>query len=241
MNRNTLEFTIQEAGCLLYVADSLFGGFPPGRFHEFFGGRDGLRELTLNGAVMAAALYQDDGYLVRVVQGELTEHEDSDWTAAISWKLKLESGQMLVSGVADEDLEDYVADFPAAEDGGEYDLGCRVELPPGEYSVTIYSYPPNDLSGGWLRLEKPEIFRPGATRDPAAGYEKPLDYFTRTRPGERPPAWIRDDFEFGDFLDFVIQIRPLDADLPEPEFEPDGCLLWNFRKPERCPTGIRIS
>src|SRR5215213_4488231 len=159
MQRKQIDFLIGEAGCLLYAADKNLGGLPFSQFHEFFGGKKGLRDLVLQGAVLPMALYQDDGYNVRIVTGSLTGEEQSEWTSKVSWKLNLESGKMVVSGVCDEDMDDGLADFPQAETGGEYYLGCLVEMPIGEYAVSIYSYPPNDLAGGWMRIEKPDLFR----------------------------------------------------------------------------------
>lgn len=235
-----IDFTIREAGCLLYIADQNLGGLPFNRFHEFFGGEKGLKELTLQGAVIATSLYQDDGYNVRIVVGELTAAEVAEWTARVSWKLNLESGKMVVSGVADEDLEDYLADFPIAENEADYELGCLVEIPRGEYSATIYSYPPNDLAGGWMRIENSRLFRECFGADANLQYEKPIDYFSRTRPAETPPAWVNDGYEEADFLDFLIHLAPFSDEITSPEFEPDGCLLWTFRKPATCPVGIRI-
>lgn len=240
MERLSIDFSIQEAGCLLYAADSKLGGFPFGELTEFFGGRGGLKDLTLSGAIMATSLYQDDGYHVRIVFGDLNDAEKSEWTSCAAWKLNLESGRMVVSGVCDDDLEDYLKDFPTAQTGGEYDLGCFVQIPAGEYAATVYSYPPNDLAGGWMRIEDPTLFRECFGTDSGLKYEKPLDYFTRTRPNEMPPAWVKDGYESDNFLDFIIQLAPLSEELPPPDFEPDGCILWTFRKPDHCPKGIRI-
>ncbi len=241
MTRKTIDFLILEAGCLIYVADRGFGGYPLGEFHEFFGGVKGLQTLTENGAVIAGSLYQDDGYNVRVVFGDLTEQEDQEWTSRIAWKLKLDSGQMVVSGVCDEDLEETIEDFPIAEDGGEYDLGAFVEVPPGEYAVSIHSYPPGDLAGGWMRIENKGSFRETFGRDTEIPYEKPVDYFNRTRPGETPRDWIKDGWENANFLGFVIQLTPLTAEPRPLRFEDDGCTAWEYRKPAICPVGIELA
>ncbi|HEX8367607.1 MAG TPA: hypothetical protein VF604_03490 [Pyrinomonadaceae bacterium] len=241
MQRKQIDFSIAEAGCLLYVADKNLGGLPFSRFHEFFGGKKGLKDLVLQGAVLPMSLYQDDGYNVRVATGNLTEEEQAEWTSKVSWKLHLASGKMVVSGVCDEDMDDELADFPKAENNGDYELGCLVEIPAGEYAVSIYSYPPGDLAGGWMRLENPQLFRECFNTDAGLQYEKPLEYFKRTRPRETPPNWIKKGFEEADFLDFLIHLAPLSGELKMPEFEPDGCLLWEYRKPESCPRGIILN
>ena len=239
MSRISLDFSIQEAGSLLYIADIDFGGYPINEFHEFFGGRPGLKELTERGVVMAGSLYQDDGYNVRIVFGELDQDEATEWTSSISGTLNLESGKMIVSGVCDEGLEAYLADFPLATNGGDYELGTIVNIEPGVYSVSIYSYPPNDLAGGWMRLIDKGLFR--KTLGPSLGieFEKPIAYFERTRPGEPVPQWIAEGWDELDFLDFVIQLKPADTTTPTIQsFEEDGCLEWQYRKPEKCSKGI---
>lgn len=240
MERQTIEFTIHEAGGLVYAADRNFGGYPIGEFHNFFSGEEGLRELTEKGAVIAATLYQDDGFNVRVVFGEITDEEDAEWTSRIDWKLDLSSGRMVVSGVCDDDLEYTIEEFPPTEDRGEYDLGTIADVPAGIYRATIYSFPPGDLAGGWLGLSNPMFFRKTIGEKTGLKFEKPLDYFNRTRPGEVPRPWITDGWEETDFLDFVIQLRPLADEPPPIEFEQFGDAKWEFRKPEKCPVGIEF-
>jgi hypothetical protein len=235
MERRSLDFSIQEAGCLLYAADLNLGGNPFGRLDD----RD-WKPLTEKGALMATSLYQDDGFNVRVLFGDLTAEEMSDWTARAAWKLDLESGKMVVSGVCDPDLEDYLEDFPTAENGGDYHLGCLVEVPAGVYGVTFYSYPPNDLAGGWMAIEDRRSFKLCFGQESGFEYEKPVEYWTRTRAAEPPPDWIKNGWEDDDFLDFIIHLAPFSAELLAPEFEEDGCLVWRYRKPDICPAGIRI-
>lgn len=240
MNRKQIDFTIQQAGCLLYAADKNLGGFPWRELTDFFGGRGGLKDLTIMGAIMATELYQDDGYYVRVVEGDLTDEEKSQWTARAAWKLNLESGEMVVSGVCDEDLEDYMEDFPVADDGGDYDLGCFVKISSGVYAVTIYSYPPGDLSGGWMRIESAREFRLCFGKDSGIEHEKPIDYWNRTRPDEKPPVWVADGYDDIAYLNFLIHLAPVSDDLPVPNFESDGSVSWEYRKPEICPKGIEF-
>ena len=237
MEREQINFSIQEAGCLLYFADKNLGGYP---FQDFFTIETGLKNLTLKGAIMAMELYQDDGYNVRVCLGDLTNEESANWTSKVSWKLNLESGRMAVSGVCDEDLAEYVEDWTDCEKGGEYDLGCFVKIPQGFYRADVYSYPPNDLAGGWMRIENPSLFKSCFGTEADLEFEKPLDYFARTRPNETPPEWIVKGWEEAEFLDFVIHLTPLTEELEPPEFESDGCLVWEYRKPPVCPVGIRL-
>lgn len=70
--------------------------------------------------------------------------------------------------------------------------------------------------------------------------EKPLEYWRRTRPGETPPGWMADEpEEGGSYVDFIVRLLPLEGEMAEPALEEDGCLQWEFRKPDICPAGIR--
>ena len=51
MERKAIDFSIQEAGCLLYAADSNLGGKPFSELHHF-----GWQDLTLKGALMGMSL-----------------------------------------------------------------------------------------------------------------------------------------------------------------------------------------
>ena len=87
-------------------------------------------------------------------------------------------------------------------------------------------------------MEHPELDR--NSRKNKADKESLLDYFTRTRPGETPPAWIAEDYDEKPYLNFVIHLAPVSDDIKQPDFEPDGCVKWEFRKPEICPVGIPL-
>lgn len=238
--RHRIELTIEQAGGLIYLADSNFGGLVPGKFHEFFTGASGLRELTEKGAVMAATLYQDDGYNVRVVFGELDDQEQDEWTARVSSTLDLSSGRMIISGVCDQDLGNYITDWRVSEDGESHDLGAFIAVPPGVYAVSILSYPPGDLAGGWMAIEDKAMFKACFGRDSGIEHEAPTAYFSRTRPGETPRKWHIDGWEDADFLNFLVQLVPVNGTVPSPRFEADGCLEWEYRKPEKCPYGIEL-
>lgn len=239
MERKTIDFQIYEAGSLIYNADENFGGHPINEFHEFFGGRAGLQQLTEQGAVLAGSLYQDDGYTIRVVFGELTDEEDSEWTSRARSVLNVESGRLIVSGVCDQDLEKYLA-WTVAEDGGAYDLGAIIEMPAGRYDIEILSYPPGDLAGGWMAIEDRSMFKTCFSKESGFEYEKPINYFNRTRPGETPRDWHTEGWTDDPYLSFLIQLNPSAGTSPEMKFEADGCIEWEYRKPEKCPLGIKL-
>ncbi len=234
-----IQFEIGEAGCLIYVADRNFGGEAFTKLDDFFGGTPGLEELTRRGAIMAMSLYQDDGYGVCVrVGGELSAEECAQWTSHVAGRLIVESGQLVVSGVIPED--DELSDFEPAVEGESHWSGAIVDVPGGEYRCDIYSYPPNDLAGGWKRIEDCGFFKSAFGQDPNITYEKPEAYFARTRPGESAPAWVTNGFEDATFFEFLVHLTPLAGTFPEPVFEEFGCLQWNYRKPEVFPIGIRL-
>ncbi len=235
MENRRLEFIIHEAGCLIMIAPMSLGGHEYEELLDLFGDAQNLRQMIEQRAIMPMDLYQDDGYLVRVVFGDLNEEEASQWTARARWKLNIPCGQLLITGALDNE-----AGFEAIKDGDKFWLGGYVEVPAGEYDAEVYSYPPGDLSTGWGQIENFDgkgLFKPAAGIQP----ENPLDYFKRTRPDEEPPAWIREDgfVQEGEYINFVVRLAPLTDARPMPELEDGGFLKWEFRKPERCPVGIR--
>jgi len=238
MVNKRLDFSIQEAGCLIWLAPRSLGGVTPEEFGKIWmgAGNETVKDLVMRGAMMPMSLYQDDGYLVRFVLGDLSEQEASEWTARVRWKLNVPCGKVIVSGVLDDDVEYWFPEIGAAKNNGSYELGCYVEVPAGEYLVEVHSYPPGDLSTGWGRIEKDGLF----DSLPEIERENPIDYFKRARPDEEPPKWIKDDYDFDTyFINFIIRLAPLNEELPAPKLEEDVCIEWEFRKPAICPIGIK--
>jgi hypothetical protein len=239
METKRLDFVVEEAGCLIWVAPRSLGGLTPEELGQAWEGQGPkkVRQLVEEGAMMPMSLYQDDGYLVRFVVGDLTAQEEAEWTARVRWKLNVPCGEVLVSGILSCDFEDEFAEIAPAEDNGSYWAGAYVEVPPGEYLAEVYSYPPGDLSGAWGAITNPRTFgrRPGLTP------EKEADYFRRTRPGQEPPDWLTEDFYETYYVNFVVRLTPLAETPPPPDFEEDGCLNWEFRQPELCPLGLRTN
>jgi hypothetical protein len=249
-NRETIEFSFWEAGCLIWVGAKDLGGLS---YHEIcqliWGGSLEKIKTTIfeQKIFLPMNLYQDDGYHVRVVMGELNTQEAEEWVARVRWKLNLSCGQMVVSGIADDDEDEFI-NMAAATEKNPDALQCYVEVTPGEYQVEIYSYPPGDLSTGWGQITDPSLFPPQAGIEP----ESVTDYFFRTRPQEEAPPWIAYEItedkqkksEYyqaavdADYVNFVVRLSPVIDDLPTPTLESDGCIAWEFRKPEKCPLGI---
>jgi len=236
MINKRLDFLIEEAGCLIWVAPRSLGGLSAAELAEVWMGQveASVHELVQRGAMMPMSLYQDDGYVVRFVLGDLTAQEASDWTARVAWKLDVPCGEVLVSGTLSPDFEEEFSAIELAEPNGSYGVGAYVEVPPGKYKVEVFSYPPGDLSSGWGMITDPRTFG----KHPAIQPEKPREYFRRTRPNEQPPAWMSDESEGYLYVDFVVRLSELQEDPALPELEEDGCIRWEFRKPDVFPKGI---
>jgi len=233
MQDKRLEFKFGEAGCMIMVAPMSLGGY---QFKDLSWGvfvnnaDETVQQLVERNVLMPMSLYQDDGYIVRLVLDDLSEREAEDWVARVRWKLNISCGKLLVTGVLD-----YEDDIPEAKDGDDFYIGCcYVEVPSGDYQVEVYSYPPYDLSTGWGQIENPELFK-GRLKS-----EYLPDYFRRTRPNEEPPEWLDDEnFDLENaYVNFVIKLTLLQEELPKLEFEGSGFIEWEFRKPEKFPLGI---
>jgi hypothetical protein len=75
-------------------------------------------------------------------------------------------------------------------------------------------------------------------KHPGIEPEKAVDYFRCTRPPQEPPAWIEDKDEEGSYINFIIRLVPVKEERMLPDTEEDGCIKWEYRKPEICPIGI---
>jgi hypothetical protein len=126
MKDKRLDFVIEEAGCLIWVAPCSLGGVTPAELGQIWMGQgeETTRGLVERGAMMPMSLYQDDGYLVRFLVGELNAQEESEWVARARWKLDVPCGRVLVSGVLSPDCEQEFADIEPAEANGSYWAGA---------------------------------------------------------------------------------------------------------------------
>ena len=195
-------------------------------------------------------LFQDDPFVVRVVAGDqLTAPESEEWVARLDWWLTIPDGKLAITGGAVLTNDEYDGDDPYFE---SY-LGV-VELPPGFYRATIYSYVPG-INGN-------------AVLDHLAGGDGKAEpygkWFRRTRPGAPFPAWLRDwcagddstdpghvdewknarllpESEKPDYVHFLVHLDPAKKEdlTGKPELA-DGWFgeAHQARKPERCPLGL---
>lgn len=240
-----------EAGCLLWVGAKDHGGLSYETVCEQLWGMDpaGFTTSLLERKIfLPMGLYQDDGYRVRVVIGDLNDQEATEWVAMVRWQLDLSCGAMLISGILGDGHEvDLIPDIESLDPSTLDCLECYVRVPQGIYQVEVYSYPPGDLSTGWGQIVNPQLFSPTS----GIGSENLANYFHRTRPGQEPPLWITcdilDDHEATaseiKYVDFVVRLMPLNLEQSQSMLPPNfnamgGEVLWNFRKPDLCPLGI---
>ncbi|AFY72433.1 hypothetical protein Syn7502_00266 [Synechococcus sp. PCC 7502] len=246
-----LEFSFWEAGCLIWLACKDLGGLSYEELDSLIQGNNPEKAKQFifeHKAYLAMDLYQDDGYTVRVVFGDLNQQEHEEWVARVRWHLNIPSGNLVVSGSLGS--EDEFEEMPSVAETEDTEfLECYVEVPPSQYQVEVYSYAPGDLSTGWEQIigDEDSWCKPS----PDIERESLQDYFTRTRFGEAPPPWIA--YEIADpeaktrelyeasittkYINFVIRLSPVLENIPKPELD-RGCLNWEFRKPEQCPLGI---
>lgn len=245
-----IEFGFWEAGCMIWVgAKDLVSQDYDGFCNLIWNNNQPELRRTIfeQKAFLAMDLYQDDGYNVRVVMGDLNEQEQEEWVARVRWRLDLSCGEMIVSGVLGDDLDDLPNAKEVSEDN-DY-LQCYVSVPPNEYQVEIYSYPPSDITTAWHQITGSDLFPISEGIEP-----EPLKaYFERTRPNTPIPAWIGCEIEedperrqkYYDetyslhYTDFVIRISPSIEDLQPPKLGEGGAIEWEFRKPDRCPLGLK--
>ncbi len=245
-----IEFGFWEAGCMIWVGARDFVSQDYDGFCDLIWQNDqpALEEsIWEQKAFLAMDLYQDDGYNVRVIMGDLNQQEQEEWVARVRWVLDLSCGAMIVSGVlGDTD----VAEIPNAVtlDHESDCLQCYVTVPPNYYQVEIYSYAPGDLTTGWGQITGSSLFPISEGIEP----ESLKTYFERTRPNTPIPPWIGCEIATDPqlraeyysaasalhYTDFVIRLSPAIEELPPPEITPDGSVQWEFWKPERCPLGL---
>lgn len=185
--------------------------------------------------LIAVELDQDDGFIARVVLGELNEQESSEWIGCSQRRLDLSDGQVVVAGG-----NAYVSDdYPPEEIDDQLDEYFEViSVPPGEYLATVYMQLPFINGFRITRLKEWKGFIP---------------YFQSTRPDDSMPGWLAEfadlageDLEEEDedyeedqeMVAFVIQLEPIGDDDSESKLVDNFFLDSEIRIPPVCPLGI---
>lgn len=216
-------FVLTSASQLQLAADR--------RYDEPEAWAQGVRE----GLFFPVELWQDDGFVARLVIGDLSAQEQAEWVGRVGWKLNVADGRLAILAGAD-----YMVG--AAEPKPDDEYMHVTDIPAGSYRVTSYAF--LNSTNGAPNLEKAGV-----------AWEDMGTYFHRTRPGMAPPDWMRlmfDDVfeveaglfdrvsEYG-LVQFLFHLQPLagtHAELDMPPLHDDLFRETEYRKPDQCPLGI---
>ncbi len=180
--------------------------------------------------LIAIELDQDDGFIARVVLGELSSKEKSEWIGRSSRRLNVPDGKLVIAGGVSYISEEMDDEF--------YEI---LEIPKGEYFVTVYHQLPS-VNG--LRLMGHEDWN---------GF---VSYYRDTRSKTRAlPNWLAHfadiegesdgdrELEYHDddeSISFVIQMRTIGPRQTESDLEKEyGFVSTQLRRPKKCPIGIK--
>lgn len=207
-----------------------------------------------------AALFQiegDDYSVIRVVVAEpLTPAEAAEWVGRTRWRLQVEGDKILVSGGFDPDC---LADWQETwQDTGDTEYVKAIEVPAGEYQVTLYSYLHSMNGAVWLSEFNKTLPLP-----------KLLPWFQTDHPDRPLPTWVvslladedlpadcgyssiaaaiqsgslaieREPLHWIGYLIHLLPFHPdMEVDTPEAGWF-DSRL--GLRIPDRCPLGIETA
>jgi hypothetical protein len=141
------------------------------------------------------------------VIGDLTEEEENNWIAKLSWKLNIPCGKFIFCcGWMEEDLEPAVAGEPPDEN---YVMYQTIEVPPDEYLVEIYAYFPSLTVQ--VSLDEEDAY--GILRE----NKELADYYKKKYPGI--PG-----------TDYIIRLTPLTDEPKMPKIEEGRFEEFEFRR-----------
>lgn len=206
-------------------------------------------KAVADGKMIPVTLFQDDPFVVRVVAGEpLSAQEEEEWVAKLEWPLDIPDGKLAVTGGAVLVNEEY------DPDDRYYQSYLRVvDVPPGRYRATIYSYVPGVNGNAVL-----DYLASGDDR-----HERYGAWFRRTRPGEDFPPWLvewcvgepdedpghekewkerqrPDASTMPEYIDFLVHLAP-DPNAGPTDTPPEEGWFGeaeNARTPDRAPRGL---
>lgn len=223
----------------------------------------GWQQLIQDGVFLPISLIQDNCPLFRVIINDsLTEQEKAECVDHFAWKLLIADGRLALIGGCEylwgEASEEFIK---------------VLEVPPGEYRVDVYTCF-TGINGPdiyWGNYEV-DAGQKGATNAKSSGgplQSEPIAaWFRRTRPQEEFPQWLVEhayedprcdpgheqywydydgplyEDDGPDYIDFIVQLRPLDQSLPLPDALPvleDGWIPEeiNLQLPDTCARGLQ--
>lgn len=196
---------------------------------HFVDNREGLQQAVSDRELIAVELDQDDGFVARVVLGDLSFKEKAEWIGRGSRRLDLSDKRLVVAGGSSYISEQLDDEF--------YEI---IDVPKGEYFVTVYHHLPF-ING--LRI----------TRLPE--WKGFIPYYRETRSAtKRMPDWLaefadidgeelsQDEEEYNEdqeMVAFVIQLQPVGPRHRESKLEDEIFLATELRVPRKCPLGIK--
>ena len=163
------DFSIYNESNMFTLHSDTYAGVPRAELFERG------EEVQEKGHAILVELPGDSGVCLRVVVDEaLTEAEETEWIARQQWHLHVPNGKLGLEGGLDaRNTDEYAIDEGYL---------TYVDIPPGHYQVTMYTY----LSSYYGLVE----FQSMREEDP-----EPLGaYFRRTHPGkslEDMPDWMQ--------------------------------------------------
>lgn len=206
----------------------------------------------LQGLYLPLEQPRDGGFPFRVVLGDCSPEEEMEWLASAEGRLDLHSGQLAVCGghaLLIYNAASKRSRHPSREVLDSLSESIRyIRVPHGSYRVRVLAYLPGQV----------------AVKAFEQGEESLGAWFRRSYPGRRYPPWLIDlayESQVYDpeenweriffaqphhqraqpLLHYVIQLQWLDANQEQSQdFETteQGALIWQTRRPERCPLGL---
>jgi hypothetical protein len=203
-----------------------------------------------DGLLIPVSLFQDDSFAIRVVAGDaLTTQEQEEWVGRLEWRLDLAKGKLCISSGAE-----WLYEGLAATELADDESLRIVELPPGHYRATLYSYLGgvngsaclDQLAGGygqgepvgqWFRRTRPEdpfpewlVYRCVAHSDNDPGHEQ--EWANRPLPDAKATP---------ELISFLLHLEPAEPSAITATAKPENgwfSVSEGARKPERCPLGL---
>jgi hypothetical protein len=153
------------------------------------------------------------------VSGDLSEREEKDWIARLSWKLNIPCGKLILCcGCLADDLEPAIDGVPPDKHFVIYQV---IDVPPGEYLVEIYAY----FSSMTVQVTlndfdedeyDPEDFDTFDLDDNFHQAKAKYERYRQNRPGVEG-------------VDYIVRLKPLETEPPMPKLSRGWFQDFEFR------------